>query len=417
MSYEARKKELMDALEETGFEADRQEKIRRGLEGYFRQREGRLENLLELLEPGTQPTFKTWLDKAMDAVKVTHDTFAKIDEGNEWLAAVATQEHKFFFRVYRCQAGKHRDRMVAQTENLEKAMKELENKWEKIKDGDEKIDEKMKKVAERYEEILVSAAQVAAVTEKQAKERMADTVKKVLTLGLAAVDLGAVEKVLSGGASALGAKLDETKARQLEIFALLSREEQMFGTFKETREIVAEFLEDNGYPMIKDAFDDAEDAAEALEKSMVTDGQKRDAAEFAKAMKSELEKVFSAAERQYRDFAKKHEYLFFGPLGSGYVQELAEDETWKSFSRGWKDHRRDFDDLLRERTLAADEDEILEVPLDDLEGEDAQRVYYQLRDACQKLMRAWNEWKDFTNDPDWILENREDLRSILKALR
>lgn len=417
MSYDARKKELLDALGETSFEADTKDKIRRGLESYFRQREGRLENLLELLEPGAKPHFKTWLDKAMDAVKTTHDTFAKIDEGNEWLAAVASQEHKFFFGIYRCAACQQRDRMVEQTENLKKAMKEFENKWEKIRDGDEKIDEKMKKVAERYEGILVSAAQVAAVTEKQAKEKMADTVKKILSLGLAAVDLGIVEQVLKGGASAIGAKLDETKKRQLEIFTLLSREEQMFGTFKETRGIVAEFLEDNGYPMIKDAFDDAEDLAEALEKKMVTDGQKRDAAAFAKAMRSELAKVFSAAEKQYREFAKKHEYLFFGPLGSGYVQELSEDETWKRFSRGWKEHRRDFDDLLRERTLAASEDEILEVDLDELEGEDAQRVYYQLRDACQKLLRAWNDWKDFTNDPDWILESREDLQSILKALR
>jgi phage/plasmid-associated DNA primase len=181
--------------------------------------------------------------------------------------------------------------------------------------------------------------------------------------------------------------------------------------------MVAEFLEDNGYPQIKDAWDDGDDAADALPGKMATDGQKADASELAKELKDELKNVFSAAEREYREFAKKHEYLFFGPLGSGYVQELMEDDTWKSFSDRWKRQRADFDELLRERTVAASKDKIFEVSLEGLTDDDKEELYERLLGPCQELLRAWNEFKDFSNDPYWALESREQLKSILDALR
>lgn len=417
MAFDKRPKELLDALAELELEPKKAETIRRGLESYARAREGRLHNLLELLEPGKKPNLKVWLDKGMAAIRDAHDAFAKLDVGNAWLAGVATQEHAFFFRIYRLGAVAHRDKMVAQTLNLAQAMKEFENKWGKIRDSDKRIDERLKKTAEEYDKMLVEAARCAAATEKQARERMLDSFDKALSLGVRGAQLGAVGKVLQLATKTIKTCLDQTKARRLEIFALLSREEQVFTTFKETREIVAEFLEDNGYPMIKDALEDGEDALDDLAKGMVTDGQRADAAEFAKEARDELRKVFSAAERQYKDFARKHEHLFFGPLGGSYMQELAENDDWKRLSRSWKDHRRDFDDLLRERTLAASDRRILEVSLDGLDDDARREVYNTLRAACADLLKAWNAWKDFTKDPEWILDSREDVQSILRALR
>ena len=50
--------------------------------------------------------------------------------------------------------------------------------------------------------------------------------------------------------------------------------------------------------------------------------------------------------------------------------------------------------------------------------DDARReVYNTLRSACADLLKAWNAWKDFTEDPEWIVDSREDVQSILKALR
>ncbi|MCI0396713.1 MAG: hypothetical protein L0332_32445 [Chloroflexi bacterium] len=416
MAYEARLKEVLEALEKSNFDAESKEKIRRALDSYFRERERMLGEIAPLLEPGrTGPCLPAWLARLEDAMKMTHEAFKGVEVGQLWLADIANEEYRFFFHIHFSRAPVQRDKMVKQTENLRTAMKEFENKWQEIKNADQAVDEKLKKVAEEYEQILAHVAGVAAETEKEAREKMASQV----LLGTAAVSylLGAVGIAIRAGIAVLGSKLSEAEARKLEIFALFSREEQVFAVFKETRDIVAEFLEENDYPQIKDAWDDGEDAAEALQSAMNTAGQKSDAAALGEALKDELEDVFSAAEREYKEFANKHQYLFFGPLGASYYQELAEDDTWKQFSENWKKRRADFDELLRERTLEASPDKILEVSLEGFSDDEKTRIYYELREPIRELLQAWNKWKESTDDPNWALESRERLKSTLDKFR
>jgi len=421
MSYEKYEKELLDELKELpGLEERERETVRRAVESYFNQREGRLENLLERLEPGNDPKHRDWLDKAKAAAQLGYDEFEKVrvDAAKDFLSRIAFQENRFFFLLAMSQMPVARDRMVRQTANLEKAMKEFDAKWEKLSDIDDGLDDRLKRAAEQYEKMLTEAALKAAETEKQAKERMADYVAKAIKVGLLGVDLGIVEKVINAGASVIVKTLDQTKARRQEIFVLLSREEQVIHSFRDGRHLVAEFLEDHSYPMVKAAWGDGEDAADAFASKITLDGQQDDAAEFAKAAKAELAKVFSLAEKAYKEFAKRHEHLFFGPVGAEYVQELSEIDTWKDKSRRWRDLREDFDDLLRERFLRVSEDEILDVNLDGLVESDRRKVASELKDGMQKLMRAWNDWKDFNKqDPDFVLENREQMQSTIKAFR
>jgi vacuolar-type H+-ATPase subunit H len=422
MSYEARKKEVLEELAELPEMEDRErEAARRGLESYFRDREGRLENLLELIEPGKEPRGRAWADRARDLAGWAMDTVQKIQAkgARSFLARVAFQEHKFFFHLHLSQVPVARDRMVRQTANLEKAMKEFDDKWKTIVSKDKALDEKMKKAAEQYDELLTEAAREAAKIEKQATEKMAALVGKAIKLGLKAVDFGAVETILKAGVKGAQIALDKTQDRRMEVFVLLSREEQVIHTFEVGREAVAEFLEDHSYAKIKAAREDGDEAAEKLEKKMATDGQKRDAAEFGKRAKDELARVFSQAEKQYREFAKRHEHLFFGPMGSQYVAELAETDLWKQHSERWKSAREDFDDLLRKRSLEAKESNVLGVDLRGLSRTDRMQVYFQMRNACQALLRAWNAWKDSNTarNPQEILDNREDMQSHLGALR
>jgi hypothetical protein len=150
---------------------------------------------------------------------------------------------------------------------------------------------------------------------------------------------------------------------------------------------------------------------------MVTNGQKSDAAIWAKEARDELAKVFTVAEQAYREFAKQHEYLFFGPLGSGYYKELSEDDSWKSYSQRWRDHREDFDDLLRERTLAASENQILGVSLDGLDRKERKRIYNELYNACRELQRSWNNVKEVAkNSSDEIMDTRENVNSMIEAM-
>jgi hypothetical protein len=303
--------------------------------------------------------------------------------------------------------------MIKMTKALEKAEKEFEEKWKKIREADNQIEERMKQIALEYEEILSDAAKFAASAEMESKEALR---KKVL-VAFNAVNLGIVEMIIKGAIQAFDLKRDLAGQRRLAIYALLSREEGVFATFKEARQMVKEFLDETSYPRVKDAYNRAEEAANALEGQMLTQGQRDDAKDFGGSLRNELAKVFRKAEDAYKEFARKHEYLFFGPLGGSYYQELMEDDFWKERSSRWKSAKHDIDNLLRERTLTCSDDQVLEISLDGLTSEDKKTIRAALENHCRDLLAAWNRFKEDNKDPEWALTSREQLRAILDAMR
>ena len=412
MSYDARKREVLDELDKQGYDEATRNEYTKVLESYFAQREGRFNNLLEVVEPSDDGRHARWIEKAKDAAAMAHDAISK-DKKSMWLAKISNEEHTFFYKLMTSHVVPRRDDMVQKTKALQKAEKEFEEKWKKIREADTQIEERMKKIALEYEQILTDAAKFAASAEMESKEALRAKLKIVFRV----VDLGIVETVLKNAIRAIELQRNAAAERKLEIFALLSREEGVFATFKEARQMVKEFLEETSYPRVKDAYDAAEDAAEALEGEMLTSGQKDDAKAFGSALKSELAKVFRKAEDAYKEFARKHEYLFFGPLGGSYYQELMEDDFWKERSTRWKDSKHDIDDLLRERTLTCSDDQVLEVSLDGITSEDKKKIRDALESHCRDLLAAWNRFKEFCKDPEWALESREQLKSILDAMR
>jgi hypothetical protein len=416
MAYDARRKEVLADLEKTDHAPEAKEAIRRTLDSWFTQREGRLVNLLGLLEPSDGPRHGDWIAKAREAAAAAHDALGKSDHGKLWLARISNEEHTFFFKLMVSQVPVKRDLMVQQTKALARAEKEFEEKWKTIRDSDRGIEDRMHRIALEYDEILKSAANGAAVLEREAKEKTAETVRKSISLGLKAVTLGAVEPLIEGAARAIEIKVSEVNARRGEIQALLTREEGIFATFREARQVVEAFLRETSYPHVKDAYEVAERAAGELAGQMLTPGQKDDAAALGAAIRNELSKVFRIAEDAYKAFARKHEHLFFGPLGGGYYQELMEPDFWKERSDRWKDSKRDIDDLLRERIFVADENRVLDVSLDGLTDEDKTLIREKLGAHCRNLLRAWNSFKEVSKNPYWALESRETLRSILVAM-
>jgi hypothetical protein len=412
MAYDARKREVLDALDKQGYDEATRNDYAKLLESYFAQREGRLANLLEVVEPGDDNRHARWIEKAKDAAAMAHDAISK-DGKSVWLAKIANEEHAFFYKLMTSRVAPWRDDMVQKTKALQKAEKEFEEKWKKIREADAQLEERMKKIALDYEKILTEAAQFAAKAEMESREAL----RAKLKVAFRAVDLGIIETILKNAIRVVEMQRNEAGERKLEVFALLSREEGVFATFTEARQIVKEFLEETSYPRVKDAYDEAEDAAEALEGQMLTPGQRDDARAFGAALKNELAKVFRHAEDAYKAFARKHEYLFFGPLGGGYYQELMEEDFWKDRSSRWKDSKHDIDDLLRERTLTCSDDQVLEVSLDGLTSDDRKKIREALETHCRDLLAAWNRFKEICKDPEWALESREQLKSVLDAMR
>jgi hypothetical protein len=412
MAYDKRKREVLEELARQGYDETVKNEYTKVLESYFGQREGRLTNLLEILQPSEENTHSRWIDKTKEAAATAHDAISK-DKQSMWLAKISNEEHTFFFKLMTSKVPAQRDLMVQQTKALKKAEKEFEEKWNKIRNADKEIEERMKKIALEYEKILNEAAEFAAKAEMESKEALRAKIK----IAFSVVDLGIVETVIKNAIRFVELKRNEAGERKLEIQALISREEGVFATFKEARQMVKEFLGDTSYPRVKDAYDGAEDAAKALAGQMLTSGQKDDANDFGSAIKSELEKVFRKAEDAYKEFARKHEYLFFGPLGGGYYQELMEGDFWKERSSKWRKSKHDIDDLLRERTLSCDDSQVLEVSLDGLTSEDKKKIREALESHCRDLLAAWNKFKEFCKDPEWALASREQLKSILDAMR
>ncbi len=412
MSYDKRKREVLEELDKQGYDESTRNDFVKVLESYFAQREGRLANLLEILEPSDDNRHAQWLEKTKDAAALAHDAIGK-DRKSMWLAKISNEEHTFFFTLMTSQVVPQRDQMIKMTKALQKAEKEFEEKWKKIREADNQIEERMKKIALEYDEILNDAAKYAAGAEMESKEALR---AKVL-IAFNAVNLGIVETIIKTAIRAIDLKRNRAAERRMEIFALLSREEGVFATFKEARQMVKEFLDETSYPRVKDAYDRAQEAAGALEGQMLTSGQKDDAKDFGGDLKNELAKVFRGAEDAYKEFARKHEYLFFGPLGSGYYQELMEDDFWKERSSRWKSSKHDIDDVLRERTLECRDDQVLEVSLDGITSEDRKVIRERLEEHCRDLLAAWNRFKEDNKDPEWALESREQLKSILDAMR
>lgn len=412
MSYDKRKREVLEELDKQGYDEATRNEYAKVLESYFAQREGRLNNLLEVLEPSDDGRHARWIEKAKDAAAMAHDAISK-DKKSMWLAKISNEEHAFFYKLMTSQAAPQRDDMVQKTKALQKAEKEFEEKWKKIREADNQLEERMQKIALEYEKILNEAARFAAKAEMESQEALRAKLKIVFKV----VDLGIVETILKSAIRVIELQRNEASERKLEIFALLSREEGVFATFKEARQMVKEFLDETSYPRVKDAYDRAEDAAEALEGQMLTAGQKDDAKDFGAAVKGELANVFRRAEDAYKEFARKHEYLFFGPLGGGYYQELMEDDFWKERSSKWKDSKHDIDDLLRERTLTCSDDQVLEISLDGITSEDKKKIREALENHCRDLLAAWNRFKELGKDPEWALQSREQLKSILDAMR
>ncbi|MFO7567447.1 MAG: hypothetical protein R6X02_32690 [Enhygromyxa sp.] len=423
MAYDARKKEVMDLIAAADFGDAPQgevELLGRVVTTYFNRRVHHLKQILDVLPPGrSTPSFKVWLDRAMTAIKMVHDTFDDVPESTRHVVAgIASEEHKFFHAIYRCVVAKWRDKMVEQSKALEQAKAEFENKWKEMLRRDNDLESKMKRVGAQFEDILAKAAKAAAEAEKTTKEKVADAVHKTVGGALRAVDLGVTEQAIKLATRAIKGYVSEIEARKLEIMVLLSLENQVFATFKMGRKAVDEFLDQNGYPQIKDAWDEGDDAIEAIVGRMVTAGQKTDAAEFVKAVKDQLAKVFKLAETSYKDFAKKHEYLFFGPLGADWHRQLGEGDLWKDFSKDWEKGRKDFDDLLRDSSLAVRRGEAFGVDLDELTDEQYKDFERRMTAHSRELLAAWNQLKGVARSAATeLIKGHENTKRVLDSMR
>jgi len=57
------------------------------------------------------------------------------------------------------------------------------------------------------------------------------------------------------------------------------------------------------------------------------------------------------------------------------------------------------------------------ISLDGLTSEDKKACRAALEEHCRDLLAAWNRFKEVCTEPEWALESREQLKSVLDAMR
>ncbi|MBC8087283.1 MAG: hypothetical protein H7Z40_08440 [Phycisphaerae bacterium] len=418
MPYPARKKEMLLSLEQqSNYDPVMKESIRKVLDSYFVQRDGRMENMADLLLLKDELCNLHWIQKGWDAGAMVRDVIGGSFLKPNWVVQIMGQESVFFHHLRMLRVAEFRDRMVVQTRALSKAEAEFEEKWKRIVEADNSIDSRLQSISEQYTELLNGAIKTAATTQKEGKEAMVAKIAQVVSAAGRVVDFGVIETIVKAGTKAMTTVLSQAQSRRLDLLAVMSREERVFATFREARDMVRDFLKETSYPHVKDAYDAAEKSAETLWQLPLTPGQKEDLATFVVDLKTRLLPTFQRAEEAYKAFARKHEYLFFGPLGAAFYTEVGEHDLWKQHSRNWKTSRDDIDELLRQRAFVLNSERILEVSLSGLSEDDRKRITVTLVPACEELMRTWNEFRSMTNSPEWALESRETYMSIVNAMR
>ncbi|MPZ50851.1 MAG: hypothetical protein GEU75_16395 [Dehalococcoidia bacterium] len=415
MSYEARKREVLEELAKQGYEPQKAAEYSKLIENYFAERDAWLESVLASLVLSEEATHGQWLDRCKRAAASAQDLLTKGQE-SIWLAKLSNEEHTFFFELMVSQVPVQRDLMVQKTKALTNAEKEFEAKWNTIRDADRTLDDRIKEIAQEYEKILMDAASAAAKAEKESSELLAEKIK-VGGSAISAIGLGIIGIVVSGIGHLLSVTSTAAATRKSEVQALLSRKMVVIAAFTESRDMVKEFLKETSYPRIKEAYEAAEDAAEALAGQMPTEGQEDDAGSYGGAIKNELTKVFAKAEGAYKDFARKHEYLFFGPLGGSYYQELSEQDFWKQHSENWQRSKYDIDSVLRDQFLDVTDSKILGVSMDGLNDEDRKAIRTTLEEQLRELLSSWNKFKEENETPYSALESREKVQEALDSLK
>lgn len=98
MPYEARRKEvLLELAGVTRFDAKAKEAITATLTSYFVQRDARIDNLLELLEPRDEMCHALWIEKVRAASTAASELLGRAEQGRIWLAKIMQEEATFYF--------------------------------------------------------------------------------------------------------------------------------------------------------------------------------------------------------------------------------------------------------------------------------------------------------------------------------
>lgn len=420
-----RLEEMQEAIEERLEEGDERDAFLEAVEEYIEERNDALSDLVDLILNGSEGEQEgAWrsivsdlgylpgLADADDDLESSealylYDEFVEQEE--EWVSALSVLE-----------TAAYRDDMVALRIRLVTMTQLLETKWQGFLNDDGAIDEKQ---FQALADIYGILAQMAGQSDGKRKA-VRDSIQVVVDLlGQFDVIPGSVPgEVASAITQAIGVigetvKIYNEYATAVEeirpkIRELAGQELGLLVLFNETREDTQLFVEQNGYDVMKELFDEAVEELEDFE-DIGTDGQQEDAGIVVEALVDALEDRLAEGGDVYNAFVAKHNLKFFGPVGPDIREYLVDTKTWLADTERVND--LDLEDVLS--AWRSDLNSFFGVSLSASGITDYERQFLQeqLRNDLAALQREIDEeGVAFSTENLMLIRDRREIEAAIR---
>lgn len=335
----ARYEEMVEQIEDVVEDGEERNAFIDAVGEYIEQRDDALLDLVELIKLSEGEREGEWQsvisrisgipeladvddDLASEAALDLYEQF--MDEEQEWVSALSVLE-----------TAAYRDDLVNLRIRLANMTTLLETKWNDLLNDDGQLDERQLRVMADIYGVLAQLA-----TQSDARRQSVRNSLQIVTELLSRVDVisGVVPgEVASAVNQALGVIADATKqyndsvtafeALRPQLRELAGQELGLLVIFNETRQDTQLFVNENGYDIMKEHYDDAEAELESFE-GRGTDGQQEDAEVFVGLIIDPLEDRLAEGGDIFNQFVGKHNLKFFGPVGPDVREFLIDTKVW-----------------------------------------------------------------------------------------
>lgn len=420
-----RLEEMQEAIEERLEAGDERDAFLEAVEEYIDERNDALSDLVDLiLNPSESEQEGAWrsivsdlgylpgLADADDDLESSealylYDEF--IEQEEEWVSALSVLE-----------TAAYRDDMVALRIRLVNMTQLLETKWQGFLNDDGAIDEKQYQALADIYGIL---SEMAGQSDGKRKA-VRDSIQVVADL-LGQVDVipgsvpGEVASAITQAIGVIGetVKIYNEYATAVEeirpkVRELAGQELGLLVLFNETRKDTQLFVDQNGYDVMKDLFDEAVEELDDFE-DVGTDGQQEDAGIVVEALVDALEDRLAEGGDVYNAFVAKHNLKFFGPVGPDIREYLVDTKAWLADTERVND--LDLEDVLS--AWRSDLNSFFGVSLSASGITDYERQFLQeqLRNDLAALQREIDEeGVAFSTENLMLIRDRREIEAAIR---
>jgi len=336
-TYDARRAEMLAALEALRLEPRFRDPIHGRLLAYLDLRERFLTDALPIVQDestGNRDQAARWREHfAKAGPEASKLIYSALQEGmpvaaRDFLTRTASLEADFFGKLGSMPAGKLRDRIMVYRETFETESKSLARKWDAIQGQDQSLDSAALAVQSELREIYQRAASdVASATVGTEK-----WIKTLLEAATAIPSTPEIAGVLLEFMNLLEVLSTRTEAYAARLRDLYATEERVIIVFNDVRKDVSAFLKTMHLDLLSNEMNEMLIGVDQAARSTLTPGQQADGARLHVQLGTILKSHYAEFEDQFEQFVLDYDHMFFNALGDKTIESLLEVQSWRSWS-------------------------------------------------------------------------------------